>query len=85
MEKMTYPLSESKISQFDESLKKQIGIALVEGGELTNPAWTSQISNEDFFIAIKNSLASHGLLSSGGRYQLKVSITKMDQPVFGLD
>ena len=84
-EGMMYSQSESHLSKFDASLNKQVGVQSVNGGKDTNPLWTSQISNEDFLAAVKDSLGSHGLLSNTGRYTLKINILDVTQPMFGVD
>ncbi len=70
---------------FDNALKKEVTVKPVQGGEDTNPLWTSEISSESFQKAVEQSLASNGLLSKSGRYKLKVILAKIDQPLFGLD
>lgn len=83
-EKMAY-LSSDKQYSYDSTIKKNVGLSSVSGGEKTNPLWTSEISNEAFTGAVKLSLESQGLLSENGRYKLEVSLLKVDQPAFGLD
>ncbi|MDH5433177.1 MAG: hypothetical protein OEY19_04470 [Gammaproteobacteria bacterium] len=70
---------------FDKTLSNNIGVSGVSGGESTNPMWTSEISNEAFREALKLSLSWQKLLSETGRYQLKVELVNVDQPMFGLD
>ena len=83
MENMTYTDSSGKT--YDQALKKQVNVDHVNGGEETNPAWTSEISNEDFKQALKASLKSQGLFSDNGKYLLSAHLVKVDQPMFGLD
>lgn len=83
IENMVYtPTTEN---QYDPSLKKAIGIDSVSGGEETNAAWTSEISNQSFSQALKNTLNAEGLLSDNGRYQLAVEMLEVEQPLMGLD
>ena len=70
---------------YDEKLENNIGVFSVDGGEKTNPLWTSEISNEAFKEAVKLSLSNQGLLSENGEYQLKVKLLQVDQLLFGLD
>lgn len=70
---------------YDDSLKNEVKVKPVQGGEETNPLWTSEISAAAFQKAVKMSLSSQGLLSEDGRYKLKVILSKVDQPFFGLD
>lgn len=74
---------------FDNSkLKNSTFIVSVGGGETTNPLWTSEVGNAEFRGAIEQSLLNHGLLSKNAlssKYLLKVSLLKVDQPMFGFD
>lgn len=70
---------------YPQTLKDNIEVAEVSGGKKTNPAWTSQISNEAFSGALKNTLISQGLFSVNGKYQLDVQMIKVEQPMFGFD
>ncbi len=76
---------ESSGMTYDESLKNDVMVNPVQGGEETNPLWTSEISAEAFQKAVEMSLSSQKLLSGNGRYKLKVILSKVDQPMFGLD
>ncbi len=82
---MTFTETREATLGFDQGLKKQIDVESVSGGEKTNPAWTSEISNENFSLALKRSLDHYGLFSAVGRYQLDVQMLDVDQPLFGLD
>ncbi len=70
---------------YPEELKSSIDVSSVSGGKETNPAWSSNISNEAFIGAVKNSLISQGLYSDDGKYKLEVNITGIDKPFIGLD
>ena len=85
MENMIYDGTSIDKSQFDRSLKQQVSVDTVSGGEETNPMWTSEISNEAFSGAVKQSLNNMGLLAPKGRYQLNVKLLNVDQPLFGFD
>ncbi|WP_299202258.1 hypothetical protein [uncultured Amphritea sp.] len=85
MENMTYRNNGPAKVSFDPALNKQVDVQSVSGGEKTNPAWTSEISNESFSLALKRSLDSFGLFSSIGKYKLDVQMLDVDQPLFGLD
>lgn len=64
-----------------------IAIKDVNGGEATNPLWTSEISNAGFREALRQSLANAGLLSQYGtaKYDLHATLVNTDQPFIGLD
>ncbi len=76
---------DSPVLKYDKELKNDVGVSSVEGGEETNPLWISKISNENFRKAVRLTLSSQGLLSEHGRYQLKVKLKDVEQPMFGLD
>lgn len=82
MENMTY---QGEQKSYSEDIKNNVGLSDVSGGEKTNPVWTSEISDEAFSGALKNSLQAQGLLSDDGIYNLKVKLIKVEQPIFGLD
>lgn len=68
------------------AMKGAVGVGAVGGGEETNPAWTSQVSNAEFQAALTASLKAAGLLAAGpARYSLKAALVKLDQPFVGLD
>ena len=71
--------------EYDDRLKRNLGVTRVSGGNETNPAWTSEISSEAFLGAVKESLAEQGLLSEDGKYQLEVKMININQPLFGID
>lgn len=70
---------------YTKELQKNVHVASVSGGQKTNAAWTSEIDNDAFQGALKQSLLTQGLLSDNGRYKLEVSLLKVDQPMFGFD
>lgn len=73
------------VSPQPTELKDNIAVDNVSGGQKTNPAWTSEISNESFGAALKQSLAHQSLLGDNGRYRLNVELLKVDQPMFGFN
>jgi len=70
---------------YDTKLKNSVDVEETSGGKNTNPAWTSEISNEAFSGAVKESLDRQGLLSDSGIYKLQITLIKVDQPLFGLN
>lgn len=85
MENMVYGNADGAPTTYDKALKKAINVGTVTGGEETNPLWTSEISDEAFYGAIRKTLELQGLLSDSGRYRLSVSLLNVDQPSFGFD
>lgn len=70
---------------YDIALENNVDVTNVSGGEKTNPAWTSEIDNDAFAGALKQTLQKQGLLASSGRYQLEALLLEVDQPMFGLN
>jgi hypothetical protein len=59
----------------------------VAGGKATNPFWTSQVSNESFESALKDSLTAAGLTSidkATSQYKIDADLVSLKQPMFGL-
>ena len=71
--------------EYNSEIKDNVMLSSVTGGEDTNPAWTSEISDEAFSGAIKESLKNEGLYSENGKYDLSVEMVEIDQPSFGFD
>lgn len=71
---------------YDHRLHSNIQVTEVNGGDTTNPLWTSEIDGPDFGAALKQSLANAGLLSEKpAAYTLRANLLRVDQPLFGLD
>lgn len=60
---------------------------VVSGGKATSSTGASQISDDAFAQALRDSITSSGLFSAitanGGRYKLTAFIGKVDQPMMG--
>ncbi|HEX7027330.1 MAG TPA: hypothetical protein VF268_08820 [Gammaproteobacteria bacterium] len=82
MENMVY---QGNPKTYTKELQKNVNVASVSGGKKTNPAWTSEINNDAFLGALKQSLLTQGLLADNGRYRLEVNLLSIDQPMFGFD
>jgi len=69
----------------DRVLSNSISVGQVTGGEETNPAWTSEIDNESFAAALKDSLETSKLLNSEtlSNYVLDAVLIEVDQPIMG--
>lgn len=70
-------------NSYAAELQGNLGLGEVSGGKKTNPAWTSEIDSDSFSGAVKESLISQGLYSDTGKFQLKVQMIKVEQPLFG--
>lgn len=72
--------------KLSSKLNNQIQVMNVTGGKGTNPLWTSEIDNDAFLYALKQSLNSHGVLANtSGRYNLNVKMKEVKQPFLGID
>lgn len=68
------------------SLRDNIGVQDVSGGDYTNPLWKSEIGNKEFRSAIRNSLSSAGFLERArgeGRYALSATLESFNQTDVG--
>lgn len=67
---------------YPASLAKALCVRTVAGGKETNPVWRSQVGNEDFAKALRDSLENAGLLAgeSGCRYTIDADLLGLDQP-----
>jgi len=70
-------------SQFSGALE----ISKINGGESTNPLWTSEVSNAAFKKALRDSLQNTGLMSAGSaaKYGVEATLSQLDQPLIGFD
>lgn len=67
---------------------RQVSVAGVQGGTQTNPAWISEVSNEDFQRALEVSLRAFNYLVLDGaasKYKVTASIVDVQKPMMGLD
>ncbi len=81
---MVAEVQSSNIIDDTSVIHQSIDLAEVGGGKETNPLWKSEIGNEEFSEALRQSLALHTLLSEkGGHYTLKASLLSVEQPFFG--
>lgn len=83
---MTVAADQDKASTYDAQLKNNVRVSEVNGGDKTNPLWTSEIDSPDFGAALKQSLANADLLGSeSASYALRANLLRVDQPLFGLN
>ena len=79
----------TSVKTFDAAkhhMPAKIQVAPAEGGNTTNPLWTSQVDSKSFEEALKASLQNNGLLApDSGTYVLKSTLHELDQQLFGLD
>ena len=67
--------------KYHQALKNAVGVAETTGGSETKSIGTSEISNEAFGKALKESLRKQDLFSEYGKYQLEVHILKVTRPL----
>ncbi len=84
---MTVLPSTIQIAQPTDFGHHGLKIANVNGGSSTNPLWTSQVSTEDFRIALEASLRGANYLGSttDAPLSLTASLVDLKQPFAGLD
>jgi hypothetical protein len=83
---MSVPALQAKASTYDSQLHDNVRLSEVNGGDKTNPLWTSEIDSPDFGAALKQSLANANLLGDeSASYALRANLLRVDQPIFGLD
>lgn len=83
---MTAPLSEQTMLSQGSRLRQALAVGGVSGGRETNPLWTSQVSDADFATALRQSLATHAMLSVNSQlFQVEARMLALDQPLIGLD
>ena len=67
--------------------KGKFVVEKVTGGKATNPMWTSQVSQENFEGALKDSLLTVGLTSpdpTSSTFKIDADLVSLEQPMFGL-
>lgn len=78
-------VTEKMAASYPEEIQQNIGVENVIGGQETNPLWSSEISNDDFKEALKQSLNAQGLLAEDAQYEMEVQLVNVDQPIFGMN
>jgi hypothetical protein len=83
---MTIPADSEVTYRGETPLENAITMGEVTGGDKTNPLWTSEIGNEEFQLALFNSLEKTKLFSQAdaAQYTLDAQILSVKQPIFGL-
>ncbi|WP_241001153.1 hypothetical protein [Pseudomonas syringae] len=83
---MSVPADQARTNAYDPTLQNNVNLTEVNGGDKTNPMWTSEIDAPDFGAALKQSLANANLLgTSSAPYALRANLLRVEQPIFGLD
>jgi hypothetical protein len=83
---MTVPLSEQTLLAETSRLRQSMQVGAIGGGRETNPLWTSQVSDADFAAALRQSLATHAMLSINNQsFRIDARMIGLDQPLAGFD
>lgn len=83
---MVPAISAQSIVTPQSKLFESVSVGDIGGGKNTSPLWTSQVSNEDFGEALRQSFAAHAMLSTDtGDYRLDAELVKLKQPFAGVD
>ncbi|WP_268799680.1 hypothetical protein [Pseudomonas huanghezhanensis] len=83
---MSVGADQAQAATYNSGLQHNVQISQVDGGDKTNPLWTSEIDGPDFGAALKQSLANANLLGDGSApYSLRANLLRVDQPFIGLN
>ncbi|MBY0336640.1 MAG: hypothetical protein K2X11_08505 [Acetobacteraceae bacterium] len=83
---MVPPVSGETIVSTGSRLRQAVAVGTISGGRETNPLWTSQVSDPAFAEALRQSLATHALLSVNNQaFRLDARLLELNQPFIGLD
>lgn len=67
-------------------LSGSVTVGLMSGGSTTSPLWKSNVSNEDFAEALRQSLAARTMLATAsGRFVLNAELLELKQPIADFD
>ncbi|MEM7571161.1 MAG: hypothetical protein AAF337_15325 [Pseudomonadota bacterium] len=81
---MMVPVDETRIIAQSSPLFESVAVDQIEGGKETSPLWKSNVSNEDFAEALRQSLSAHTMLAVGdATYSVQAELVKVKQPVMG--
>ena len=70
----------------DSILRERVAIGSVTGGQATNPLWISEVSNDDFASALRQSLAANALLAVRDEtFRVDAILIGFDRPLAGFD
>lgn len=85
-QQMTYKINSTERLK-NTKLANNISISSVSGGHETNPLLASSINDENFEIALKDSLKEAHLYQklNDGTYQLNAHLVKLDKPLIGIN
>ncbi len=83
---MVPPIADQTLLAQNSRLRQAVAIGTVSGGRETNPLWTSQVSQADFAAALRQSLATHAMLTINNEaFRLEATLHDLEQPIAGFD
>lgn len=81
---MVPPVSEATLIAPTSALRGAVAVGPVGGGSETSPLWMSSVSDADFAAALRQSLATHAMLSMGGEtFRLEATLLDLERPLAG--
>jgi len=86
LEAMVPDVATNAVITENSSLWKSTGIGEITGSTKTNKLWKTQITNEVFASALRQSLGLHAVLSDGdGKYKVSARLKELRQPFLGIE
>lgn len=83
---MVAEVTDATIIADNSPLRENVSVGEVTGGKETSPLWKSNVSNEDFAEALRQSLSAHAMLSMGeGTYRLDAKLIQLKQPMVAIN
>jgi len=86
LEAMVPDVATNAVIAENSSLWKSTGIGEISGSTKTNKLWKTQITNEVFAKALRQSFGLHAVLSEGvGKYKASAKLKELRQPFLGFE
>lgn len=87
IDQMAVPAAGDVSAIAGDPLYRAVSLGNVDGGERTNPLWTSEVGNAEFAEALRRTLMANDYLnpSGSGPYRLDATLWKVDQPLIGFE
>lgn len=83
---MTLPATATAMAPPRHPAYRSVTSVSVTGGKSTNPLWMSQVSGEDFRVALEASLDQAGYVGAQGRpISVEADLLRLDRPLYGVD
>lgn len=83
---MAAEVTETTTLSANSVMRDNVSVGTVSGGRETNPLWTSQVSDDAFAEALRQSFAAHAMLATEqGDFRLDAELVELSQPLAGFD